>query len=246
MTAQRAFRDRLGEDWVIESVKTQQLLLEVDSAGLGRQRIDQQTVPRMTTRDRSTAVALPATSLTIETTSYGHYPDFRAILERAFRAAFEILQPDGVARLGLRYIDEIRVPNVSEGDPSRWGEWLNASLLPPSLSEMEELGMPAITWEGATQFAVAEDKRLLLRYGTRSGYAVAPEGPLRRLSLPAPGPLYFLDFDCFWEPGDIPEFDVDGLLDTCDSLRSPVRTLFDLLITDKLRDEVFMAGGSDA
>lgn len=49
-----------------------------------------------------------------------------------------------------------------------------------------------------------------------------------------------LDFDSFWEPLDIPEFDPSSLADTCDELRAPVRKLFDLLITDRLRNEVFM------
>ena len=54
-----------------------------------------------------------------------------------------------------------------------------------------------------------------------------------------------LDFDSFWEPADIPEFDATVLIETCDALRAPVRTLFDLAVTDKLRRDVFMKEPAD-
>jgi len=48
-----------------------------------------------------------------------------------------------------------------------------------------------------------------------------------------------LDFDSFWQPEEIPAFSADGLVQSCDDLRAPVRTLFTELINDRLVDEVF-------
>src|SRR5450756_1609825 len=104
MPLQRSFRDLLGEGWVIESHKIQQVELALGPGGPGAQPVQQTVVPRFTLRDRTLAVALTDSSLTVETTNYRHYLEFRAVLERVFAAAAELLQPDGVARVGMRYI----------------------------------------------------------------------------------------------------------------------------------------------
>lgn len=239
MPLQRAFRDLLGESWVIESVKTQKVEFAFGPSGPGQQSIQQAIVPRFTVRDRTLAVALTDESLTVEATSYRHYPDFREVLERTLGAAEELLRPDGVARVGMRYIDEVRVPGISEAASGSWQEWLDASLLPPKLASMIEDGFAPIGWEGAAQYEAGPGRSLVLRYGVRSGYAVAPDGPLKRPGAPPPGPFFLLDFDSFWQPSDIPEFNAEQLLETCDELRAPVRTLFDLVVSDRLRDEVF-------
>jgi uncharacterized protein (TIGR04255 family) len=46
-----------------------------------------------------------------------------------------------------------------------------------------------------------------------------------------------LDFDSFWEPTDIPEFEPERIMAVCDDLRAPIRKLFDMLVTDKLLAE---------
>jgi uncharacterized protein (TIGR04255 family) len=49
-----------------------------------------------------------------------------------------------------------------------------------------------------------------------------------------------MDIDSFWTPSrDVPEFDVKTLLTTCDELHAPVGKLFERLITERLREEVF-------
>ena len=237
MTLLRIFRDALGEEWVIETRKMQHASVTIGPAGVVPQALSSVTVPRFTVRDRTLAVALTEDSMTIETTQYHHYPSFRSVLAKATTAAAEVLTPDGVARIGMRYIDEIRVPGLGEGNLSEWDDWLNASLLAPDLLGMAEEGYKSAGWEGLAQYQTGPNQKLVLRYGARSGYVVNPTGPLRRPHPPAPGPLFFLDFDCFWEPEDIPEFDVENAMTTWDRLRAPIRTLFDHLITDRLRAE---------
>jgi len=245
MPLQRSFRDLLGEAWVIESRKVQQVEFALGPGGPGAQAVQQTVVPRFTLRDRTLAVALTDSSLTVETTNYRHYLDFRAVLERVFAAAAELLQPDGVARVGMRYIDEIRVAGIVEDCPADWREWLDPSLLPPKLDEMVSEEYQPAAWDGAVRYVIGPDRSLVLRYGARQGYAVQPRGSLNRPSAPPPGPFFLLDFDSFWEPLDIPEFDPAGLIETCDVLRTPVRSLFDLVISDKLRRDVFMKEPTD-
>ncbi|MGC1513463.1 MAG: TIGR04255 family protein, partial [Acidimicrobiales bacterium] len=60
-----------------------------------------------------------AESLTVEATSYRGYLDFRVLLKSAFEAVEQVMQPDGLTRLDMRYIDEIRIPDATKPDP--WG-----------------------------------------------------------------------------------------------------------------------------
>ena len=243
---QRSFRGLLGEDWVIESHKMQQFGVALGPGATGQQTFQEVVVPRFTVRDRTLSVAVTATSLTVETTAYRHYLDFRGVLRSVFDAAAELLAPDGLARVGMRYIDEIRVPDVESERPSAWSRWIDPSLLPPQLGAMVAEQYEPAAWDGAVRYTTGPQRSLVLRYGARQGYAVDPRGSLSRPSPPPPGPFFVLDFDSFWEPLDIPEFDPDALAETCDQLRRPVRTLFDLVITDRLRSDVFMGEPGDA
>jgi uncharacterized protein (TIGR04255 family) len=79
---------------------------------------------------------------------------------------------------------------------------------------------------------------LIVRYGPREGFAVAPGGPLQR-TTPPPGAFFLLDIDSFWLPtGDVPEFTVDMIVELCVDLHKPVSGLFERLITERLREEV--------
>jgi uncharacterized protein (TIGR04255 family) len=240
MPAQRAFRDLLGAQWVIESQKVQQFGMALGPGAPGSASVSELVVPRFTLRDRTVSVAIAGPSVTIETTNYRHYPDFRSVLSTVFDAVVELLAPDGVTRLGLRYIDEIRVPGMDPAHAKEWREWLDPSLLAPGLDPMRERGYEAVGWDGVAHYATGVERSLVLRYGARQGYAVQPRGTLSRPTPPPPGPYFVLDFDSFWEPADIPAFDAVALVDECDELRRPVRGLFDLLVTDRLRTEVFM------
>jgi hypothetical protein len=47
-------------------------------------------------------------------------------------------------------------------------------------------------------------------------------------------------FDSFWEADqEVPEFDPERILAIADELHRPARALFDSVVTEKLREEVF-------
>jgi len=120
--------------------------------------IRQENLSRITVRDRTQVVTLRPDSLTIEATRYDGYDVFRELLYRAFAAVEELLEPDGISRLGLRCIDEISVPSGDE--PTNWADWVHGSLLPPATESLT----PA-TWTGAVQHDAGPQRRLVLRYG---------------------------------------------------------------------------------
>lgn len=236
-SVQRAFRDMLGDNWVTQPVNAPQLSVAFGGAPAMAQTMQPFNFPRFTVRDRTLAVTITDAGVIIEATRYRHYLDFREILTKAVNAAAKVLEPDGVSRVGLRYINEIRVPGGDKQDPAGWQRWVDHSLLSPQLVRMSSDGFIATTWEGMAQYQTGPDQQLVLRYGPRREYLVNPAGPLRRPSVPPPGPLFMLDLDCFWEPPDIPKFEPEAIIATFDQLRVPIRSLFDLLITDELLAE---------
>jgi uncharacterized protein (TIGR04255 family) len=195
------------------------------------------TVPEMSTeefpkyfsRDNTIAVSIRSEAIVIETTRYVRWEHLRELTGKVLEARQEI---DGVERVGLRYIDEIRIPDdTGEG----WAPWVDSTLLGPA-PVGEPLGLRATQWHGITVFESGPDRAVALRYGPRDGYAVDPGGDLKR---PAPGTFFLMDIDSFWTPSDgVPELDIEMLLTTCDELHAPVRSLFERLITDRLRKEV--------
>ena len=73
------------------------------------------------------------------------------------------------------------------------------------------------------------------------------EAELKRINPPSGGPFFLLDFDSFWQPTDeLPEFHPDELVERCDRLHTPIRRLFEGLITKDLREGVLKRDPSTA
>lgn len=225
----REFQDALGDDWVTEQLTQQTVTVSINPGNPPTPTARTVTAPRFTVRDRTSAVVLTGASVTIETTRYRGWPAFRQILERALRASSQFVKPEGFTRVGMRFVDEIRVDNVGDRAVG-WADWLAPDVLAPALDAMTASDWVPEEWNGAARYALGEGKQLVLRYGPQHGYVVNPVGPLRRPNPPPPGPLFLLDFDSFWEPPTIPRFDVEELLVSCDELRAPIRVLFDHLV----------------
>jgi uncharacterized protein (TIGR04255 family) len=142
-----------------------------------------------------------------------------------------------VERVGLRYIDEIRVFTNGE---TNWSDWIVAPLLGPPSSMID---LPLNQWQGVGIYGSQPGEMLVFRYGPRLGFAVDPTSDLRRPRPSDGGAFFLIDIDNFWTPdGEVPEFDRDMLVSRCDQLHGPVRRLFEAVITDRLRDEVLRSG----
>jgi uncharacterized protein (TIGR04255 family) len=195
-----------------------------------------ETSPKFFSRDSATAVTFQRHAIVVETTKYSQYERLRDLVTLAVEARQSVEPVDGVDRVGLRYIDEIRVPDTGTA-PMDWEPWIDASLLGPAPLG-RELALAPTHLQGLCVFQPAPGKSLVLRYGPRQGYAVDPGGDLKRTTT-SPGPYFLLDIDSFWmAPEDTPELDLKWLLSLCDDLHEPVGDLFERLITERLREEV--------
>lgn len=208
-----------------------------------------QTVsPRFVSRDQSTSATFHQDALVVEATNYPGFESFLALIERVITARISVGELDGVERLGLRYIDEIRAPGIA--DTSSWQDWIQPSLLGPNHLAIE-LQLVNDAWQGISAYSGALDVSsefdklsLVLRYGVGDGYALAPEADLRR-KTPPPGPFFLIDIDSYWGPAttSVPSLDWGTVARVFEGLHAPVRVLFENSITTRLRDEVLRRNG---
>lgn len=194
---------------------------------------------RFSARDRTTALLVKPDALVIETTAYAGWAEsFRPLVAEVVHAMERISQPNGVVRIGLRYIDEIRVPGV-ESAPGDWRGYIDEHLLTAADPEFIPTSLRASEWLGLVQYQTAPDSMLTVRYGPRQGYAVDPAGPTRRRNPHPPGLFFLLDSDSYWHgESEVPEFKADWICERCDLLHQPVSEFFRIVVTDRLCDEV--------
>ena len=201
--------------------------------------VQRRTFPRFVTRDRTTALVVNESTMILETTQYSGYAGFRPLIETVLDAVARTTQPDGVLRVGLRYIDEIRVPSI-KNLPGDWSGYIDSHLLAAVDPAFLPSELTPRTWQGLVQYSTGPDCTLTLRYGPGEGYAIDPRGATRRKDPPAPGPFFLLDSDSFWSANaEVPEFSAPRIAAIFDQLHAPVRELFKVAVTDGLRDEVF-------
>ena len=190
---------------------------------------------RFLTRDRLMMVTVGRESLTVETTSYPGWTAFQAILHEALRVVSERGMPDGILRIGLRYIDEIRVPGIAQA--SDWGTWIDPRLAGP-------LGLhdtPPTTAQIALQFGEPPGFVTVFRAGPiPEGRTVQAGGALRVPFETPDGPYFLLDTDSSWADPErrVPEFDPDTVMETANELHQMCVSLYEASISDRLRDEV--------
>lgn len=205
----------------------------------GAARLQQVTAfPRWSSRDKRTAVTVRTDALVIESTDYQQYEHLRGLLELALNARVPSVGAAGIERVGLRYIDEIRVPTDDGDSSTTWSKWVHPSLLGPTIEPAETIGMSLAEHQGIALFTGADDHALALRYGPREGYATPSSAELRR-PTPPPGPFFLLDIDSFWQPSEAaPTMSAESVLQSVDQLHIPIRQVFEGLITEQLREEV--------
>jgi len=189
---------------------------------------------RLMDRRQMLSITFGPTATLVETTAYTSFDSFREVIERVIRALESLDEASGFERVGMRYIDEVRVPGVD--DPSGWPGYINDDLLVRLPLE----GASLSSTQTLTEYRLESDYHVTLRSGALQGRTVDTSGPLRLPRL-SDGHYFLLDIDSYWanpRTDPIPEFSMAAVLETTDHLRQPVRSLFEASITEKLRDEV--------
>jgi uncharacterized protein (TIGR04255 family) len=202
----------------------------VGAAGAGDQVFEE--FPRYFSRDSMVAISFRKEAVVIEATRYDGWFDFKSIVEAAVTARRVVGVPDAVERVGIRYLNEIRPEAATVID---WADWLNPAILGPTQLG-ESVGLKAKQWQGQAVYGPEDGRSLVLRYAPGEGQAVETGQELLRRTF-APGPFMWIDIDSFWAHGaKLPEFGEEAILSRCGDLHAPLRTLFEALITTRLRE----------
>jgi uncharacterized protein (TIGR04255 family) len=199
------------------------------------------TDPRYMTRDHGASITYRPDAIVVEATRYVRRSQFRDIVRLAVDTRQRVAPVDGVERVGIRYINEVRVPGIeAAGD---WLAWISSAVA--SQADLRtQAGDGPRAWQGLTTFG-DQERGIVLRYGTLDGYAVDPAGELRR-ETPTPGPFYLLDLDCYWMPsGDTPPLTWKAIEPRFDDAALSAFHLFEQLVTEKYRSEVMRGGSTD-
>lgn len=220
-----------------DSVQEMSMAFGLDGEGMAPPHPQISFFHTWSSRDRRTVLEVHREMVSLKTTDYKGYADIRELLSLAVQAVSQAEHPTGYTRIGLRYVDEVRVPISDTSPVVDWSDWVSASLLGPT--ELNGLGgMGLQSQEGVSMFSCPRGSILVLRYGAQDDYVIGSTPQLRR-PLPTPGPLFKLDIDSFENQEElVPEFAVDAILSVCDRLHEPVAGVFEAVITEKLRKEV--------
>ena len=186
---------------------------------------------RLSSRTRRTVVSIGADIAIIETSEYRSFEELRAMvwdLMGRIQGLDEIL---GTSRVGLRYVNEIRIPQVGD-DPLGWPPYISEALVAP----MRLSSKPLQIMQGAVVYRPEETRGVVLRFGALKGRSVDLGGPLRVPDL-GDGPFFLLDIDSYWEnpPDELPEFSPQGVVEVLDRLHDAAQDVFEASITDKAR-----------
>lgn len=207
------------------------------NGGVGPQtRVRNEEQLRFLSRDKRMSVTYAANAVTLETTHYETWEQLRDVAMAALESRMDVAPVDGVERIGLRYLDEVRVPG--ESVPS-WGEWVNPQLAAPALAP--DVLRPHQQQSVVQYTTDSPEVVVALRYGAVDGPSAVQGIPLAGSSAPVNGPFFLIDTDASWTPTEVPPLDPASVLAQADHLHRYVKELFEASLTDRLREEVLDA-----
>jgi uncharacterized protein (TIGR04255 family) len=171
------------------------------------------TAWRLTSEDGRWVATIAADSYTLETTSYRTWKgDFRTRLEALVQTVESALKPAVATRVGLRYVDSLRLGP----EPDGYKKMISETLLGPLLHPL--FGPGVTSTQQQFSFALDESLRVTIRHG------LFPD-PAR-----AEASTYLLDTDIYRE--DLMRLDSAALLRVIDVMHDDHLRVFRACLTD--------------
>lgn len=183
--------------------------------------------------DNTESLTLTAASMTFETTAYLDFDHFHTGLLSAVDALIDANVRPAMRRIGLRYINEVRVPEAVT-DARGWRAWIDPTLI-GSLSAAAG-DHPVRALQGAVAFDLGNGGGLNVGYAAlQQGTVVTPQF-LVRSPFPA-GPSFVLDLDgyCEYGPDIIIQLDRTVVDENLSAVHSHVGAAFQRAITEDAR-----------
>ena len=198
---------------------------------------------RLTSVDGMTSLTVSATTLTLETTSYQGIDAFSGLFSQCMEAVAEAAAPSFVERIGLRYVNELRVAEPITAI-EQWGTYVCSEVMAPA--HVGGTALQSAGVEGATvnslqtlvTFDVPPQRAITARFLPLVGPPAVGNEPLMRPQMPAEGPYFIVDLDAYWPSTQRPpEMFMPGELSrTVSELHVPVEAMFLWATTTKFRE----------
>lgn len=147
------------------------------------------TLWRFSTEDERWSLVLVENALTLEVRGYSSIEEFASRFAVSLLALKECLQPNRQTRLGLRYINEIRIPGVAT--LADWAPYIRQEVLGFGTVATHLFGEAKIRSAREDVELALGDGTLVVRHGVLTGTTVEPREP----DEPRTGPFYLLDMD---------------------------------------------------
>lgn len=188
---------------------------------------------RFFNKARTMSVSVIRSALLVETTRYDNWDAFKSVVVEAIKAVNSLAEIVGVERIGLRYINEIWVPDNID-NAAGWEGWISDDVLrcigpvlgytPQSSLTRLRLGLGLNSLE--------------VRYAALTGQGVVSDEPLKRRYPSRHGPFFVIDTDssCDTSGTDMIDFNPDQLIPVLDELHEPIEAVFQRAITEKSRN----------
>lgn len=191
---------------------------------------------RATNEKRTVSAAVSTQSLTIEATEYTHFGDFAQLLTTCFTGLERAVGSVYVERAGLRYVDEVRPPNVES--TRDWEQWICPDLVTPARFLPE---MPAVGLRGVTVYGVGDRTVMVFQWGEVIGRSVVAPSTVVRKSASPDGRFFVLDADTFWVPESPIAARPTELVERFHELHTPASAVFRTSLT-KAAESLFRGG----
>ena len=190
---------------------------------------------RFLNRERTASAVVARNAITVETTDYQEFSDFRALVLTVVDAVAATTKIVGVERVGLRYINEVRVAK-SINETKDWRGWISDDVL-GVLTMTEDYETDA--FQTVVRLGGSDSTGVVLRFAAMTGDGVVGGGPLQRRAPASTGPFFVIDTDSYrvTAGSDMEDFERASIARILDVIHAPVGTMFHRSITDRLRKE---------
>lgn len=188
---------------------------------------------RIVGRQNTIGVTVWRSSLVIEDTDYVHFAGFSELVHDLVAAWQAAQGVRAVARIGLRYIDELHV-SVPVSNAADWSPYVG-----PALSWTQDLCDASP--EGVSTFftmSLGPEEMLAVRTAMVPNRALVSVKDGLRLRQRPEGPAFILDCDASHAPVDVPaaRYDADVVVERLGVLRAAAGRMFGRVFTDAARD----------
>lgn len=181
----------------------------------------------------SESLTVTSDSLTYETTAYTSFDDLLSAVAVACDALIDAKVRPALQRIGLRYIDEVRVPTQIT-DARQWSQWVDKRLVDQLYVGPDQSHVKMM--QGVNSYDLGDGRGLNFRYAALDqGPIVVPKFLTR--SFISSGPFFVLDFDGFHElsSGQTVPLSSSIVSESLTAVHAPCGTAFQRSITDAAR-----------